>query len=60
MTHKLDLNMDWKLRTALKEIVDKNCIEIPYEGTTVDKEEIVNMFLNYLKQNHYSVLKHDK
>lgn len=59
-TYNVDLDSDWKLRNALREIVSKNCKEVPYEGTEVDKEEIVNMFLDYLKQNNYSLLKHNK
>ena len=60
MTKKVDLNNDSKLRDALREIVNKNCEEIPYEGTSVNRGKIVDMFLNYLEQNNYSLLKHEK
>lgn len=60
-TKKVDLsNPDWELDRALDRIINKNCEEIPYEGTNVNKQGIKNDILAYLKDNHYSLLKHNK
>lgn len=60
-TVKIDLNNpDWELDEALDKIISSNCKEIPYEGTEVDKEGIKIDILKYLKNNHYSLLKHTK
>lgn len=60
-TEKIDLNNpDWELDRALDEIISSNCKEIPYEGTEVNKEGIKRDILQYLKNNHYSLLKHNK
>jgi hypothetical protein len=60
MTKKIDLDKDWGFRNQLAKIVEKNCEKIPYEGTTVDKEGIVNDIIEFLNTNHYSVLHHIK
>ena len=60
-TTKIDLdNIDWRLSSDLDTIISKNCKEIPYEGTEVDKQGIKEDILSYLKENHYSLLKHEK
>ncbi len=59
-TKKVNLDNDWKLENELRNIVNRNCEVIPYEGTEVNREGIVKDFLNYLKENHYSLLKHEK
>ena len=60
-TEKINLDSPgYILDRALDEIISSNCKEIPYEGTEVDKEGIKRDILQYLKNNHYSLLKHNK
>ena len=58
-TTKVDYS-DWWLRDKLKSIVDRNVKSIPYEGDEVDKDGIVDGILYFFKENHYSILKHEK
>lgn len=60
-TRKIDLNrIEYRLDRDLDKIISDNCKEIPYEGTEVDKQGIKEGILAYLRENHYSLLKHDK
>jgi len=42
----------WKLRDDIREIVNKNCEEIEWEGTQVNKGGIVDSIINYLNENN--------
>lgn len=50
---------DWLFKDKIAKIVSKNCKEIPYEGTEVDKNSIVEEIMNLLTNSkEYSVLRH--
>lgn len=63
-TKKVSLQENnYELERELRKIVDANCEDIDYEGTLVDKNGIVEDIIRFLastKENHYSLLKHNK
>ena len=59
-TEKVNLDRDQKFRDRLQKIVEDNCKKIPYEGTEINKRGIIEDIISYLKDNHYSLLRHKK
>jgi hypothetical protein len=49
ITIELDNVPEWKKRDMVSKIVDKNCKEIPYEGTEINKSAIVEEVLTLMK-----------
>ena len=56
-------NVDWRfdsfatptmnnteIKTKIEEIIDSNMEEIPYEGTEVDKETMINELMNFFRE----------
>lgn len=43
----------WQLRSEILDLIDKNCREIPYEGTEVDKynmaDDLVEFFMRFIR-----------
>ena len=40
---------DWKLMVEIEKIINRNCKEIPYEGTSVDKTQLKEDIFNLIK-----------
>lgn len=40
----------WKLERKIEKIIDKNCVEYPYEGTEVYKGNIKDEILELIEQ----------
>jgi hypothetical protein len=59
-TTKVNTNNDCEFRSKLEKIINRNCKEIPYEGTEVDKQGILEDVINLLNSPEYSLLKHTK
>lgn len=51
---------DWRFWDKVKQIIDKNCKEEPYEGTEVNKNGIVEELKELLTSKEYSLLHHKK
>lgn len=58
-TEKVDVN-SWLFRDKLESILRKNIKEIPYEGTEVDRQAIIDDICELLSSKEYSLLKHTK
>lgn len=60
-TEKVDFdNPSRELDKIFEKVLKDNITEIPYEGAEVDKQGIKYDLLQALKDNHYSLLKHNK
>ncbi len=59
MTEKVKIN-DYILEDKLRKIIDKNVVEIPYEGKEIGKEDIVVEIMQLLTNKEYSLLRHEK
>ncbi len=59
-TSKINTIENWDFQDKIRRIIDKNCTEVPYEGTEVDKQGIVDDIAQLLSSPQYSVLKHIK
>lgn len=51
---------DYWFRKKLEDIIDNNCKEIPYEGTEIDKSNIVSEIMSLINTKEYSLLNHQK
>ena len=51
---------DYKLQQELEKIIDNNCVEIPYEGTQVNKYDIIDDIMQLLTSKEYSLVRHTK
>ena len=51
---------DYKLQQELEKIIDNNCVEIPYEGTQVNKDDIIDDIMQLLTSKEYSLVRHTK
>lgn len=50
---------DWWFRDKIRKIVESNCVEVPYEGTEVNKTGIVDGIMDLLTTTkEYSLLSH--
>lgn len=60
---KSDNVPEWKKRDMVTKIVDKNCKEIPYEGTEINKsaivEEVLSLMQDFIGKNPNNVPKDD-
>jgi hypothetical protein len=45
-----EIIVDWKTERAIETAIEKNCKEIPWEGTDVDKAGIKEDFIRILKE----------
>lgn len=41
---------DYELKKEILSIINQNCTEVPYEGTEIDKDEIVDDMMNLVKR----------
>lgn len=51
MAKDININSS-ELREDIYNIVNENCKEIPWEGTDVDKTEITDSIISYIKENN--------
>lgn len=55
------LQNDYILDQQLTKIIDKNCTDIPYEGTDINKEAIIDDIIKLLTSSkEYSLVRHTK
>ena len=40
----------WEIEKFIDKIINDNCVEVPYEGTTISKESIKQEFLSFLRE----------
>ena len=60
MTRKVKLGEDWEFDEGIENAISKNIKYVPYEGAEIDEDGILQAIIKFLKDNHYSVLKHEK
>lgn len=51
------MTVDNELREAIEKVIDKNCWEVEWEGTCVDKETMLDQICQLLEQQRRPITK---